>query len=103
MDYFTNIFDFGHIEVTFTILKIVGVFMLAFSLDYVWAAYTFALTSGNITKASIMAGFIYLLGGLTTLGYVNDPVLLVPALLGCAAGTWFAMWMKKHDTLTPAT
>lgn len=72
----------------------VFVFGATFALDYVWAYYTKALNERAATRAAWWAAGIMILGGVAQFGYVNDPVLLIPAALGAAAGTYVAV--RRH-------
>lgn len=69
-------------------VKALGVFALLFVLDFVWAAYTRATVDRRPVAASHLALLIYLLGGLATLGWMNDPWLLAPACAGAWLGTY---------------
>lgn len=67
------------------------VFLAMFCLDFVWAKYTFAMTSRQPWRAASYASVIIFLSGGAAVGYVNDPVLLIPAMVGAFAGTFFAV------------
>ncbi len=67
------------------------VFGAMFMLDFVWAKYTRAVQAGQRCLASAHAAGIILLNGAAVLGYVGDPLLLIPAMLGAYAGTWVAI------------
>lgn len=67
------------------------VFAIMFVLDIVWARYTAALVAKRIGSASSYAAFIAVLSGVSTISYVNDHWLLVPAAFGAFAGTALGM------------
>ena len=71
------------------------VFGACFALDFVWAYYTKAVTERAEWRAAWWAAGIMILGGIGQIGYVNDPVLLIPAGLGAFAGTFVAI--KRHN------
>lgn len=70
------------------------VFVACFALDFVWAYYTKAVTERAEWRAAWWAAGIMVLGGIGQIGYVNDPVLLIPAALGAFGGTFAAI--KRH-------
>ena len=69
-------------------LKALAVFLLVFTLDFVWAGYTKAITEHRKLWACAYSAAIYVVGALSTIGYVNNPWLILPAVLGGMAGTW---------------
>jgi len=62
------------------------VFLALFCLDFVWAKYTFALSSRRHWQAAS-----YERSGGAAVGYVSNPVLLIPAMAGAFAGTFVAV------------
>lgn len=72
-------------------LKSVAIFALVCALDFVWANYTKSVTNNRVVHACFFSAMIYLLGGISTIGYVADPRLLAPAVLGGIVGTVLAM------------
>ncbi len=73
------------------------VFAVMVALDFVWAHYTFAMTSGHILKSGLTAALIILLSGTAQIEYTHTPLMLAPAALGAAVGTMLAVWRKgKH-------
>lgn len=78
-------------------LDCVRVFVMMFLLDFIWAIYVAAIAKGHKHTAGITATLVYVLGGLITLQYVDNPWLLVPAGLGAYAGTFTQMWLKKNS------
>lgn len=67
------------------------VFFSLCALDFVWAKYITATTSKRPTVAAAYASTIIVLSGTAAIGYVNDPVMLVPAAAGAFVGTYFAI------------
>ncbi len=78
------------------ILPYVFVFGATFALDFVWAYYTKALNERAAGRAAWWAAGIIILGGVAQIGYVNDPVLLIPAALGAALGTYAAVYLHRR-------
>lgn len=72
-------------------LPYVIVFAAMFALDFVWAYYTRAIQRHAALPAALWAVGIIVLGGIGQIGYVNDPVLLIPAALGAFGGTFAAI------------
>lgn len=64
------------------------VFAATFVLDIVWARYATAVTDRRRLAASVLAALIILIGGYTTINYVNDAWMLLPAMAGAFAGTY---------------
>lgn len=67
------------------------VFLAMFALDFVWAYYTRAVTSGHAAKAAAWATGIILLSGTAQIGYTQNAWLLIPAMLGAFGGTYAAL------------
>jgi len=72
-------------------MKYLGIFFLAFAVDYVWAVYIKSAASGKPYMAAISSAVIFLSGGMITLSYIDDGWMLLPATAGAALGTYFAI------------
>lgn len=79
------------IEFLRTVGTWVAVFLALFALDFVWAKYTFALSSRRHWQAASYASVIIFLSGGAAVGYVSNPWLLAPAMAGAFAGTFVAV------------
>jgi uncharacterized metal-binding protein len=75
-------------------LKALAVFLLVFTLDFVWAGYTKAITQHRRLSACVFSALIYVVGALSTIGYVSNPWLILPAVIGGMAGTWVYLWLE---------
>jgi hypothetical protein len=64
-------------------------------VDFVWARYNVACAEKRAVHGGLYAAGIIVVGGATTMGYVNDPVLLVPAALGAFTGTFLSLWWQR--------
>ena len=73
-----------------------AVFALMFVLDFVWGHYTKMIVSGGAHQAAAAAVGIYILGGLVTIGYTSDPILLIPASVGAWLGTYIVVKRRKE-------
>jgi hypothetical protein len=70
------------------ILRALITFAALFVLDIVWARYTIALTDRRRVLAGSYASAIIALGAVGTISYINDPWMVLPAMLGAFAGTF---------------
>ena len=68
-----------------------AVFLAVFTLDFVWAAYTLAMTGREALQAAGLAGVIIVLSGIAQIGYTKNKWLLIPACIGAFAGTYIAV------------
>lgn len=59
--------------------------------DFIWARYIQHIQGKNPLRATLYAGLVVAIGGLTTIEYVSDHRLLLPAVLGAMAGTLIAV------------
>jgi len=60
------------------------------ALDYAWSRYSTTNVTGRPALASNWAVAITLLSGLTTLEWMKEPLLLIPACIGAWIGTYAA-------------
>lgn len=65
-------------------------------LDFVWARYTAACAEKKAMLASLNASGIMILNGLVTIVYVNEPRMIVPAVVGAFIGTYLSIWMSNR-------
>jgi hypothetical protein len=65
-------------------------FALMLVLDWIWAKYNQATTSGRSWRAGCYAVLIYWLGAVGVLSYSQDYLLLIPASVGAFVGTFIA-------------
>jgi hypothetical protein len=75
-------------------MKSLVIFALLFCLDFVYTRWTQAIAQRKPYVTAGWAGGCYLLTGLATLQWVNEPWLLVPAIAGCMVGSFVAV--KSH-------
>ncbi len=67
------------------------VFAIMTALDFVWARYTAAVTDKRRLAAALYSGAIVGLGGFSTISYVDNHWMLIPAVAGALFGTYLAV------------
>lgn len=67
------------------------------ALDFVWARYTYHLVKKNPCAAGVYSSLIVLLNGVCTIMYVDDPHLLIAAVLGAFVGTVIAVAQEQRS------
>lgn len=66
-------------------------------VDALWALYIKAVADHEELAAASWSALVLGAGGGVTLGYVNDPWLLVPACAGAFVGTGLSLrWQRIH-------
>lgn len=78
-------------------LMFIGIFLIDFILSYGWAKSIKGISDSKPLKAGLWAGFITLSGGVSTIGFVTNYWLLIPAVLGSIVGTYIAVKYEKND------
>jgi hypothetical protein len=73
-----------------------GTFCATFALDLCWVYYIRQVERGNPVAAASWAGFLYLTAAGATVGYVENPWLLVPSTAGAILGTFTAVTYAKR-------
>ena len=74
--------------------KALLVFLALFVLDFIWGLYIKAVSQSRAVTAAAWSVPIYVIGGLATVQYVQDPWLLLPAGLGSFFGTYCGVKLK---------
>lgn len=74
---------------------ILTVFIATFVLDFVWAIYTRAISKDQSFGAAVAAAGIMALSGTAAIVYVDNPWMLIPAMIGAFAGTYSSMRLLK--------
>jgi len=69
----------------------IGSFVSMVALDYIWAMYTIYLVAKRPVLAGTFASGLMLVNSLITLGYVNEPTLIAPLMVGAFVGTYLAV------------
>jgi len=86
-----------YVDLEFPLLCL-GIFSLNYAIDWEWAKYTRALVDRARVAASVHAALIIGLVAMNTMAYINDWLLVIPAMLGAAAGTWHSVGKKHADS-----
>lgn len=73
------------------------IFLLNATLDIIWARYTMAVQARQPAISGVWAALIIIVGGISVLSYVNDPILLIPASVGAFMGTWIAVGRAVYE------
>lgn len=63
-------------------------FFAMFFTDVLYAYYIQAVQNTQALRASAWAAILYVLGGVVVIGYINNPWILIPSVLGAFAGTY---------------
>jgi hypothetical protein len=70
------------------VLKHIYILISAGVLDFLWAIYIKKVAQSKPIGASVTTVFIYGIGGLVTISYVNDHWLLLSATIGATIATY---------------
>lgn len=68
-------------------LKALLIFAAVFCTDWLWASYIINTAKKNVTKSSVLSGLIVGIGAFTTITYVEDHTMIIPAVIGGMLGT----------------
>lgn len=72
-------------------LDYIIVFTAVAVLDFLWASYVVHTASKNAMKSALYAMFMYLLGPLVVLTYIENRWTLIAAALGAFVGTYYTV------------
>lgn len=70
-------------------------FFAVFFTDIVNTYYIKAIAEDKPLIASILAALVMLIYSIALISFVNDNLMLIPALLGAFVGTYVAMILKR--------
>lgn len=73
------------------LLEALLVFGLSLLSDLVWTLWSRACAKGQTQRAAISSMGIVLIGGITTIAFVNNTWMLIPLVLGAYVGTVLGM------------
>lgn len=77
-------------------MSYVLVFLAVALADVCWTKYFLEAANKNATKAAAWSAVIVLLGSYTTVEYVGNALLVIPAALGAFAGTYLTVLREKR-------
>lgn len=80
---------------TFT-LKFLLVMLAMAAADWCWTKYMLYAASRDALKAAFWSSMIIACGAFTVTNYVEDPRLIVAALIGAFVGTYYAVEHGKE-------
>ncbi len=69
------------------VIRIVLVFAATAFVDYAWSVYIRSLASTKMLRAAVWSMIIVFAGGFTTIEYISNHWMLIPAMLGAFCGT----------------
>lgn len=78
-----------------TITSFILVFLSLFLTDICWAFYVNMVKDGNALKSAVWSTTMFGIGAVGVIGYVTNPILLIPALLGAFTGTYVGVVLNK--------
>ena len=76
-------------------LTAIAMFFGSMLLEFFWTRTVAAVSGNNAKLAALNSGMYMFLGAVTTVGYVSDPYMIIPMVLGAGCGTYIAMVLKK--------
>jgi hypothetical protein len=71
-----------------------AVFVIDFVVDFAWSMYIKSLANNKSLKAAGWSAFISLAGGITVISYTENNLLLIPAVIGGAIGTYCSKYFN---------
>lgn len=78
-------------------MKYLLVFLAVAFVDIVWTKYIAEVSAKRALRAASWSALIIAMGAFTTLQYVHDNTMLVPAIAGAFVGTFWAVWHSKQE------
>lgn len=74
-------------------------FAAVFALDLCWAYYIRALERGSALTAATWSCFLFLTAAGATISYVDNPMLLIPAVAGAFFGTLVGAIRSRKEVM----
>lgn len=74
----------------------VATFLATFALDLCWVYYIRSVEARQPLAAAHWAAFLYLTAAAATVGFVDNPWLLIPATAGAFVGTYVAVQLAQR-------
>lgn len=71
-----------------------AVFVMVVGLNYLWAVCVTHTAAGKAVRASLSASLLTALSAASTILYVQDRLMVIPAILGAFVGTYFHV--RRH-------
>ncbi len=76
----------------------IGIFIVDLIVAFAWANSVKAISEGKAVKAGLWAGFITFSAAVSIISYNENNLLLIPATLGGAFGTYLSVKSKKYGS-----
>lgn len=77
-------------------IKYFIIFLALFVTDIIWALYIRWAANGKALRAALSSILIYVIGAFTFGEFIKDAWVLIPASMGCFAGTYATIkWLDK--------
>lgn len=73
-------------------MKFILVFLAVALADVVWTKYIDEVGKKRPLFAALWSSAIIAMSTFTTVEYINDHAMAIPAILGAFAGTYYAVW-----------
>lgn len=72
------------------------IFLLDLVVAFAWTKCVKAVAENEALKAALWSGFIAFSAAISIISYNNNNLLLIPAILGSAIGTYLSVKYKKN-------
>lgn len=66
--------------------------------EFLWSLYIHNIRDENYVKAGLFCSFIMLTSGITTILFIDNHWLLIPAAIGAFIGTWISKFFYKKNS-----
>lgn len=86
-----------HVE-SLSAITAVFVFVVYLAIDTLYARYTIAVTQLESHRAASSAAIIYFLLAVGVLNYTDNPLYILPMVVGSWCGTFFTVEYEKGST-----
>lgn len=76
--------------------KYLIIFFSVALVDVFWTRYFQSVAEKHAVKSGLYSSLIILIGAFSTMSYVEDHMLVIPAALGAFVGTYFTVKTHKE-------
>lgn len=81
------------------LLQVVLVFAATAFVDYAWSVYIRSLATTKMLRAAVWSSIIVFAGGFTTIEYISNHWMLIPAMVGAFVGTIVSSLHKPEENV----
>lgn len=78
-------------------------FAALFFLDLCWAIYVDRIKEGDALRGALWAVALFVLSGLSIIGYTANHALLIPSAAGAFCGTYAGVWWNRRGKAVAAS